>query len=178
MIKKTISLVLAIILSASILACGGKNASENKAGNSAREEGGAAQTASAAADPSGSENAPGAEEEAAARALVERVAATSYIAGSRCEVTLKSKRVPMVWSERNVQLLADMNAIFLKTGLPTAEGRKRHGGSDAAEVTACGIPCIDNMGVTGEFLHSVNEYMELCSLAESAKRIAAVMAYL
>ena len=61
MIKKTISLVLAIILSASILACGGKNASENKAGNSAGEEGGAGQTASAAADPSGSENAPGTE---------------------------------------------------------------------------------------------------------------------
>ena len=79
MIKKTISLVLAIILSASILACGGKNASENKAGNSAREEGGAAQTASAAADPSGSENAPGggngsgAEEEAAAESSMDDI---------------------------------------------------------------------------------------------------------
>lgn len=79
MIKKTISLVLAIILSASILACGGKNASENKAGNSAREEGGAAQTASAAADLSGSENAPGggngsgAEEEAAAESSMDDI---------------------------------------------------------------------------------------------------------
>ena len=79
MIKKTISLVLAIILSASILACGGKNASENKAGNSAREKGGAAQTASAAADPSGSENAPGggngsgAEEEAAAESSMDDI---------------------------------------------------------------------------------------------------------
>lgn len=79
MIKKTISLVLAIILSASILACGGKNASENKAGNSAGEEGGAAQTASAAADPSGSENAPGggngsgAEEEAAAESSMDDI---------------------------------------------------------------------------------------------------------
>ena len=118
------------------------------------------------------------EEEAAANALVQRVAETQYIAGSRCEVTLKSKRVPMVWCDRNEQLLADMNAIFTKTGLPTAEGRKRHGGSDAADVTAYGIPCIDNMGVSGHFLHSVDEYMELCSLTESAKRIAAVMAYL
>lgn len=79
MIKKTISLVLAIILSASILACGGKNTSENKAGNSAGEEGGAAQTASAAADPSGSENAPGggngsgAEEEAAAESSMDDI---------------------------------------------------------------------------------------------------------
>ena len=79
MIKKTISLVLAIILSASILACGGKNTSENKAGNSAGEEGGAAQTASAAADPSGSVNAPGggngsgAEEEAAAESSMDDI---------------------------------------------------------------------------------------------------------
>ena len=113
-----------------------------------------------------------------AEELVQRVAQTSYIEGSRCEVVLKSKRVPMEYTERNVALLARMNEVFSAVGLPTVEGRRRHGGSDAADATAYGIPAIDNMGVTGEHIHSAGEYMEICSLAESAKRIAAVTAYL
>lgn len=38
-----------------------------------------------------------------------------------------------------------------------------------------GIPCIDSLGVRGGGIHSADEYGEICSLCESAKRIAAVI---
>ena len=118
------------------------------------------------------------EDSLAAREYVRRVAETSYIAGSSCEVVLKSYRVPMVLTERNLELLARINEIYSAVGLPEMRHRKSSGGSDAADVTEYGIPCVDSIGVTGEFIHSVNEYMEIPSLSEAAKRIAAIAAYL
>jgi acetylornithine deacetylase/succinyl-diaminopimelate desuccinylase-like protein len=67
-----------------------------------------------------------------------------------------------------------MNEIFGAEGLPTLEGEKRKGGSDAAYVTEAGIPCIDSLGVEGHKIHSPDEFALISSLAESAKRIAAV----
>lgn len=113
-----------------------------------------------------------------ADAFVHRVAETSYIEGSSCTVTLKSYRVPMEYTERNAELLQRMNEVYERVGLPTLQYKRSTGGSDAADVTACGIPCVDNVGTMGEFIHSVNEYALLDSLTESAKRIAAVVAYL
>ena len=46
---------------------------------------------------------------------------------------------------------------------------------DAADVTAYGIPCIDSMGGKGEYAHSMAEEACLDSLAESAKRISAII---
>jgi len=62
-----------------------------------------------------------------------------------------------------------------KNGLSTLEIGMRTGASDAADVSHAGIPCIDSLGVGGERGHSVEERGVLSSLAESAKRIAAVI---
>ena len=48
------------------------------------------------------------------------------------------------------------------------------GGADSADLSHFGVPSIDSLGVEGGNIHSVNEYAYLRSLAESAKRMAAV----
>ena len=77
--------------------------------------------------------------------------------------------------ERNEQLLATMNRIYEENGLPVLEIGKRRGGSDAADVTVAGIPCIDSIGVEGGKIHTVGEYADLESLRRSARRVASVI---
>ena len=78
----------------------------------------------------------------------------------------------MFLCERNVKLLETMNTIYKKNGLPTLKPRKCLSGSDAAYATEAGIPCIDNIGVEGSNIHSINEVAKLNSLAVSAKYLA------
>ena len=108
-------------------------------------------------------------------AYVREVAGTVHVEGCTCEVTETGSRIAMEHSERNVELLEKMNRAFAECGLPTLVGEKRKGGSDAAYVTEAGIPCIDSLGVQGSNIHSIKEYAYISSLAESAKRIAAVV---
>ena len=108
------------------------------------------------------------------KAYAEKIANTVHVPGCTCKVEIYGSRLAMEYNERNVNLLAKMNAIFSECGLPQLEGVKCNGGSDAAEITASGIPCIDSLGVEGGRIHSVDEYAEIASLAESAKRMAAV----
>ena len=81
-------------------------------------------------------------------------------------------------TERNMVFLEKANAIFEKTGLPVLKGRMLRGGSDAADVTSCGGTCLDSLGTRGGGSHTINEYAYLDSLAEAAKRIAAMAYYL
>ena len=76
--------------------------------------------------------------------------------------------------ERNAELLKKINAVFMQCGLPRAEAEKSNGGSDAADVTVYGIPCVDCVGVEGGGIHTLNEYAYLSSLAVSAKMMAAL----
>jgi len=69
----------------------------------------------------------------------------------------------------------DVRKIYQENGLPVLEKGKRTGGSDGADVTAFGIPCIDSLGAEGDGIHSIDEFAWLSSLAESAKRIASVV---
>ena len=42
-------------------------------------------------------------------------------------------------------------------------------------ITAAGIPCVDSLGTSGGGIHYADEWMLLVSLAEEAKRIAAII---
>lgn len=105
----------------------------------------------------------------------QRVADTVHIKGCSCTVEVYGSRLAMERSERNIQLLDRMNGIFTECGLSTLEGVRSRGGSDAAEMTCAGVPCVDSLGVEGGTYHSVNEYAVVSSLAEYAKRMAAVV---
>ena len=105
---------------------------------------------------------------------VREIAEHSFIPGSSCTVELISRRAAMVRCERNLTLLDRMNAVYEAWGLPVLSPEMSKGGSDAADVTLRGIPCVDSIGVTGGGIHTVREYAEIDSLPAAAKRIATV----
>lgn len=109
---------------------------------------------------------------ARAKDRVKHIAGKSYIRGTRCIVRLKTMRRPMELCDANVALFNRMNEIFAKYSLPQVRLEKSRGGSDASDMTYYGIPCIDSMGVTGRFIHSVNEEARISSLREAAIRLA------
>ncbi len=77
--------------------------------------------------------------------------------------------------DRNLELFSKINDIFEKNGLEKVTYRKSLGGSDAADVTSAGIPCIDSIGVEGDHIHTLREYATLSSLAQAAKRLACII---
>lgn len=109
-----------------------------------------------------------------ARRFVQEVARQTHIEGCSCRLEQISYRPAMPLRERNSALLETMNAIYEQNGLPRLSSRSCLSGSDAAYITQAEIPCVDNLGVDGGNIHSVNEYAYLDSLAASAKRLAAV----
>ena len=109
-----------------------------------------------------------------AQMLVQETAEHSNIEGCTCTLEQISLRPAMPLTGRNEQLLETMNRIYEANGLPRLEASKAMGGSDAAYITQLGVPCVDSIGVDGGRLHSVEEYIRLESLAESAKRMAIV----
>jgi len=114
------------------------------------------------------------EELALVRKTVADIGASSKVEGCTCTVAERSFRPSMPYSEKNYNLLETVNGIYKENGLPILEAGKSLGGSDAAYVTDAGIPCLDSLGTCGRAIHSTNEEMFTASLAESAKRIAAV----
>jgi len=111
-----------------------------------------------------------------AREKVREIAEHTTVEGCSCEVEEMSLRPAMPRCERNFDLLNKINEISAEAGLPILEARTAFGGSDAAYVTLAGIPCVDSIGIVGEWAHSVKEYAVMKSLAQSAKYQAAVAA--
>lgn len=100
---------------------------------------------------------------------------TVYVKGCSSTIELISYRVPMEIKERNIALLDRINEIFEENGLSRLEEVFSRGGSDAADVTNYGIPCIDCIGLHGNYIHSVKEEAYLDSLNDSAKRLASII---
>lgn len=115
------------------------------------------------------------EQEAQIQDLVRRVAERVHVPGCTCTVERTGHRIAMEETDRNYALLDTMNEIYAANGMTRLAPRKVNGGADSAEVTAAKIPCVDSLGVVGGKIHSKDEYAVLSSLAESAKRIAAVI---
>lgn len=106
--------------------------------------------------------------------IIEYLCNNTTLNGCVCSYTVTNNRPPMVLCERNINFLAKMNEIYKKCGMPELELATAFGGSDAAYTTNAGIPTVDNLGTEGDRLHSVEEFIYLKSLVESAKKIAAV----
>ena len=110
-----------------------------------------------------------------AKALLEKVANTEYISGCSSTYELISHRVSMPVVQRNLDLLDRVNKILTDAGMAAMAPVALGGGSDAADVTAAGIPCLDGMGPKGGGVHSRNEFAYLASLPEAAKRVATIL---
>lgn len=113
-----------------------------------------------------------------AEAIVKRVAETVYVPGCSCTVREVSFRPPMEATEANYALLDKINKISAEVGLPHMEAKLAKGGSDAAYATIAGIPTLDSIGYTGEFCHSVKEYVNMSSILLAAKYFAATAEYI
>ena len=102
-----------------------------------------------------------------------RVANTSYLEGSSCEVSEISYRPSMPFTDANFSLYSKMAEICAENDMPKLNWKKATGGSDAAYITQFGIPCVDDVGVYGDRYHSKDEFAYISSLAHSAKLMAA-----
>ncbi len=111
---------------------------------------------------------------AKAQRRVQKISGKSYVRGTECICRLKSMRKPMELCDANVKLFHRINEIFKEYSLPQVRLEKSRGGSDASDMTYFNIPCIDSMGVTGRFIHSVNEEARISSLKEAAIRLAVI----
>lgn len=109
-----------------------------------------------------------------AETALRAIAETAHVEGTTCELVFKSRRVAMEQSDKNDALLASVNAVYRECGLPELSPCLSEGGSDAADITTYGIPCLDSLGTVGDCIHSLKEHSRVSSLAESAKRLAAV----
>ena len=115
------------------------------------------------------------DEEKTAREFAQKVADTQYLEGTKCVVEEVSYRPSMPVTDTNLNLFNRLNEIFAETGLPEREITHSPGGSDAAYITQKGIPCLDNIGVNGDRIHSHEEYTIISSLATSAKYMSSVV---
>lgn len=111
-------------------------------------------------------------------AAAEKICEDIKVPGCKCTMVMPRLRPAMEVCEKNINLLNRMNEIWKENGLSELPGAVSAGGSDAANVSAAGIPAVDNMGACGGMLHTVNEYGIISSLAEKAKRLALVTMYL
>ncbi|MBE5782794.1 MAG: M20 family metallopeptidase [Clostridiales bacterium] len=103
----------------------------------------------------------------------------SHVAeGCEAEIISRGWRPAMEQNDQNDALFEKINEIFAGVGLPKAQRSKGNGGSDAADVTAYGIPCVDCLGTMGGGIHTLDEYGELASLAEAAKQMALIVSHL
>lgn len=118
------------------------------------------------------------EELAEVERRVREIAEHSYVEGTECTLTVKSRRVSMPLYERNVALSERIKEIFERAGLPPMDFVKSKGGSDASNISRYGIPTIDSMGVRGAYIHSPKEYAFIESLGESARMLAAIALYI
>lgn len=105
----------------------------------------------------------------------QEIADKNFVEGCTCELEEVSVRSPLELSETNIKLLEEMNKIYAKYSMPTLERAMARGGSDAAYTTEAGIPTIDSLGVNGGRIHSLDEFMYLDSLKETAKRVAVII---
>ncbi len=109
-----------------------------------------------------------------AAAFVRAVAQECTLPNTSGEVVSEGLRPPMEWNAANQALFDRINRICARHGLPTYAPFLSGGGSDASNVSAAGVPCVDSLGIEGSKYHTVDEYCRLSSLPERAKMLAAV----
>jgi glutamate carboxypeptidase len=113
------------------------------------------------------------EQRSAIDKILRDIVSECTVPGCEADITVLSTRAAMKREERNLALLDRLNSILSDAGMDTLAPGAGTGGSDAAEVTEYGIPCIDSLGVEGENIHQLNEFSYIPSLVSGAKRIGA-----
>ena len=106
----------------------------------------------------------------------ERICEDIKVPGCTCKMEIPRIRPAMEVCDRNIELVGKMNDILLENGFEELKWVTNSGGSDAANVSAAGIPTVDSMGPFGGKIHTPNEFGIISSLAEQTKKLA-IIAY-
>ncbi len=106
--------------------------------------------------------------------IAEEIATTSFVEGSQCSYELESSRCPMEKTPQNVELFEKIRKIYLDNGFGDIEMVASSGGADTADLTQMGITCLDNFGIRGGNIHSIDEFAYIKHLTLSAKKLALI----
>ena len=106
----------------------------------------------------------------------ERICEDIKVPGCTCKMEIPRIRPAMEVCDRNIELVGKMNDILRENGFEELKWVTNSGGSDAANVSAAGIPTVDSMGPFGGKIHTPNEFGIISSLAEQTKKLA-IIAY-
>lgn len=115
------------------------------------------------------------EEKAKIEKIVEKVSNTCFVKGCSCKVEIIGNRCSMPLEKRNLDLLDKINNALKKSDMPILDHYLDFGGSDAADITRAGIPCLDELGLTGGPVHVLDEYIYTNSLFECVKKLVAII---
>ena len=110
-----------------------------------------------------------------ATVFLQDIADRVYVPGCSCVMEQTNLRAAMEATPANLALLDRANELFRENGLEELVVGARTGGSDAADVTLFGIPCLDSLGVGGDGGHSPEERGYIDSMAISAKQIVSIV---
>ena len=95
--------------------------------------------------------------------------------GARFAMRGGVRRPPLEKTPESAALYRRYAECALKSGLGDGEAPLLGGGSDANNIAALGVPCIDGLGPRGAGFHTHDEYIEASSLP---LRTAALLRFL
>lgn len=109
----------------------------------------------------------------AAYKVVQEVTEKSFVEGSKAELELLSRRMPMMRTKETNELFEKLREVSLANALGDLIPIESGGGSDSAYTQLAGVPSVCAVGTCGDYCHTVNEYAEIDSLVKRAKLLAA-----
>lgn len=110
-----------------------------------------------------------------AKETINAIAATAFIDGTTCEVTLLSQRPPMEKTPETQALFQELLSACHKYGLGELTPLESGGGSDSCYTQAAGIPSICGLGASGRYQHTAKEYLNRDTVALRAKILSSFL---
>lgn len=105
----------------------------------------------------------------------ENITRNSHIESTRSICRKLAEFPAMEYLKSSEELFEKAETVAKRYGLPQMKAVSVGGGSDSAQLTACGIPTLCALGVKGEFNHTVREWAEETSVVERTKLLMALL---
>lgn len=112
-----------------------------------------------------------------AKSQVYEIANKKFVEGTSCSIKILNQRPPMEKNEQTQKLFEKLNKVCLDNDLGKLTPIESGGGSDAAFTQLAGIPTICGLGASGDFFHTVNEYVDIDTIPLRAKILSAFCYY-
>ena len=104
--------------------------------------------------------------------ITEAAAGVEKITGAKVTIEGGIRRPPLERSAKSAALYAEYAECAIAAGLGGEESLLLGGGSDANNISALGVPCIDGLGPRGQGFHTHDEYIELPTLVPKTQALA------